>query len=332
VVTAAVNLIRRCLAAGTLCAALAAAAAAQAPPPARVVLAPRFSPGQVLRYQTEFRVASETHVTGAVESPQGPTQIEVSLGTTVRMEVLNPPLAPPLCPRCSRIRVTYEKVAATTMADVRTPELGEREAQLKRLEGRSLEFTLAPDGKVTDLAGPEEDFLPADKKTLEDSLAQLSWSPGAPPEGVVPGQKWTTERAITPAPLLGLVWRSESTFLRVESCQATAPAAGPIPAAAGETCAVILTQFSITQRPAGSDATPPEFRARALRTAGKLAGSGDSLVYVSLKTGWVVSVTEQASEETDLIVTAVEDNSQTRYASRVRRQSSMTLLPAAPPN
>jgi hypothetical protein len=300
--------------------------------PARVVLAPRFSPGQVLRYQTEFRITSETRVSGAVESPQGPTQIEVSLGTTVRMEVLKPPASAPLCPDCSRIRATYEKVVATSKADVQSPELAENEAQLKRLEGRSLEFTLSPDGKVSDLMGPE-DFLPAEKKALEGSLAQLAWSPGAPAEGVVPGQKWTTERPITPAPLLGLVWRSESTYLRNEPCHASAPTAGPAPAAAGETCAVILTQFDIAQRPAGSDPTPPEFRARALRTEGKLAGSGDSLVYVSLRTGWVVSVTEQATEETDLTVTAVEDNSQTRYAGRVRRQSSMTLLPApARPN
>jgi hypothetical protein len=237
-----------------------------------------------------------------------------------------------LCPGCSRIRATYEKVVATTKADVQSPELAENEAQLKRLEGRSLEFTLSPDGKVSDLISPE-DFLPAERKALEDSLAQLAWSPGAPAEGVAPGQKWITERPITPAPLLGLVWRSESTYLRNEPCQASAPAAGLVQAATGETCAVILTQFDIAQRPAGSDPTPPEFRARALRTAGKLAGSGDSLVYVSLRTGWVVSVTEQATEETDLTVTAVEDNSQTRYAGRVRRQSSMTLLPApARPN
>ena len=94
-------------------------------------------------------------------------------------------------------------------------------------------------------------------------------------------------------------------------------------------CAVILAQFEITQRSTG-DPTPEEYRARGLRTSGKFSGGGESLIYVSLVSGWVVSVTQHGAEEMDLTLTSVDDNVPAHYVGRVRRQSSMTLVPTTP--
>lgn len=289
--------------------------------PQRVNLIPRFLPGQVLRYQMEFRTDSEAQVAGAVENPQAPSHVENTVGAEVRLEVLTPDAAAQSCEGCVRVRFTYDKVTVATKADVPSPELAESEAQLKGLEGRSFEFTMAPDGKVRAVSGPGELSL-SDKKTVEEWLVQLAGS-GIPAGGVLPGEKWTAERPV-PAPLRGVLWRSESTYLRDEPCR-TQPA-GEAPTSA-EMCAVILVRFEITQREVGSDATPEEYRLRGLRTAGKLGGSGESLAYISLASGWVISVTQQATEETDLTVTGADDNSRVRYTGRIRRQSSMTLLP-----
>ena len=158
-------------------------------------------------------------------------------------------------------------------------------------------------------------------------MVQLAGGSGIPAAGVLPGENWTAERPIA-APLRGVVWRSESTYLRDEPCRA-APAGVAVPTV--ETCAVILARFEISRHEAGGDSTPEEYRLRGLRTAGKLIGAGESLAYISLSSGWVMSVTQQGGEETDLTVTSVDDNSQVRYTGRIRRQSSMTLLPSAPP-
>jgi hypothetical protein len=294
-------------------------AAAQEPAAPRITLAPRFAPGQSLRYQTEFRTISEARVSGALENPQGPSQVETSFAATVRLDVSALPQNSPPCEGCVRIRVTYEKVTAASRADVESPELAENEEQLKRLEGRFLEFTLLSDGRIREMPAAEG-MLPAEQRNAEEWAAQLVTGSGASAEGVVPGQKWATERAVTPAPLEGVVWRAESTYLRNEPCRADAPA---------ETCAVILTQFEIVQRETKDDPTPEEFKRRGLRTAGTIGGSGESLAYVSLATGWAVSVTQQAAEHTDLRVTAVDGSAPVRYTGRIRRQGSLTLLPAA---
>lgn len=307
-----------------LCGFLAASLSAQQPQ--RISLIPRFVPGQVLRYQMEFRTVSEAHVAGAVENPQAPSRVENTVGAQVRLEVLGPAAAAQPCEGCVRIRVTYDQVAVATKADVQSPELAENEAQLKSLEGRSFEFTMTSDGKVREVSGPGE-LAPSEKKMVEEWMVQLAGGSGIPAAGVLPGEKWTAERPIA-APLRGVVWRSESTYLRDEPCR-TAPA-GEVPAAA-ETCAVILERFEISQREGVGDATPEEYRLRGLRTAGKFLGTGESLAYISLTSGWVMSVTQQGAEETDLTMTSVDDNSQVRYTGRIRRQSSMTLLPSAPP-
>ncbi len=98
---------------------------------------------------------------------------------------------------------------------------------------------------------------------------------------------------------------------------------------AGETCAVILTRYEITQPHPPRDATPEDYRKRGLRTAGRWTGSGESLSYVSLRTGWVVSVTQSGTEEMDLTVSTADGSSGVRYAGRVRSQSQVTLLSEA---
>jgi len=292
--------------------------------PQRISLIPRFVPGQVLRYQMEFRTVSEARVAGTVENPQAPAHVENTVGAQVRLDVLNPSPSAQPCEGCVRIRVSYDQVTVATKADVQSPELAENEAQLKSLEGRSFEFTMSSDGKVREVSGPGE-LAASEKKIIEEWLVQLAGGSGIPTAGVLPGEQWTAERPIA-APLRGVVWRSESTYLRDEPCR-SAPVGGVAPPV--ETCAVILSRFEISRRETGGDATPEEYRLRGLRTAGRLVGSGESLAYISLTSGWVMSVTQQGDEETDLTVTSVDDNSQVRYAGRIRRQSSMTLLPPA---
>jgi len=297
-----------------------------------VRLAPKFAPGDVLRYQMEFRTATEGRRTGLVEDPQAPTKLELTWAAVMRVEVLGGEPGPAQSPaNLTRLRATYERSVATARSDSYDPEGAAIEDQYRKLEGRAIEFTLDAEGKVHDISGLQE--ILADEKAAaaaRDWLGELALGASLPREGIVPGQKWSSEQPATSAPLVGLVWRSESTYLRDERCRPAESASAGDPMA-NEACAVVLTRFEIMQPHPPRDPTPDDYRKRGLRTAGKWSGSGESLSYVSLRTGWVVSITQSAAEEMDVTISTVDGSSGVRYTGRVRSQSQVTLLPETPP-
>lgn len=321
--------------------------AAQSPQPVR--LAPRFAPGDVLCYQLEFRTTTEGRRTGVVEDPQAPSKLELTWAAVMRVEVLGVEPAPvpaapdgsgrPASPRGAkaasrtRLRATYERSVATARSDTYDPEAAAVEEQYRKLEGRTIEFTLDAEGKVGELSGLQE--ILADEKAASAArewLGELALGASLPQGGIVPGQKWSSEQPVPSAPIASLLVRSESTYLRDERCH---PAGVDAPEGddprLGETCAVILTRFAMTQRHPPRDPTPEDYRERGLRTAGKWAGSGASLSYISLRTGWVVSITQSGTEEMDVTVSTADGSSGVRYVGHVRSQSHVTLLPERPP-
>lgn len=301
-----------------LCAALA-----HAQPP--VKLSPRFAPGQTLRYAMDFRAEQEGKTAGTIQNPQAPQKAETLVSAMMRIDVLRAEPAAEGRRERYRLRGTYEKLASTVKLDVPDPDAA-NETQFKKLEGRSLEFTLDADGRVSDVTGLE-DLMPEQSKSAEQWLGQFGVS--VPREGVIPGQKWSAgERALEGMPLAGMLWRGESTYLRNEACRTAAlDATGKVePRVANEPCAVILTRFEVAQRSGASDPTPEEFRKRSLRSAGRLSGTGESLAYVSLATGWLVSVTQTSDEEMDLTITSLDTGATVRYTGRSRSQTSISLV------
>ena len=166
-----------------------------------------------------------------------------------------------------------------------------------------------------------------------ESLTQLAMSTSPPREGIVPGQKWSSEQPAASAPLAGIEMRSESTYLRDERCRPaeSSTALPPRARVVEQACAVILTRFRMSQPRTPRDPTPEEYRKSGLRTAGRWSGSGESLAYISLRTGWVVSVTQSGEQDMDVTVSTRDGGSGVRYAGQVRSQSQITLLPDSSP-
>jgi hypothetical protein len=306
---------------------LAGAISAQAPQE-RVRLAPRFAPGQTLRYQLDSRTTTEGASTGPIQDPNAPTKLEIALHAVLWMEVLAVEPDPSAAGERVRLRTTYEKAAATTRGDTFDPALADIEERYRRLEGRSIEFTLGADGRMQEVAGLREILGDAQAAAAAQNwLSLVTFSASLPHEGIRAGQKWTSEHPIPSAPLAGLVWRTTSTYLRDEPCRSGAPENE----AAGEPCAVVLTQFEIAQPRALRDPTPDDFRRAGLRTAGKWSGAGESLSYLSLRTALLVSVTQSGTEEMDLTVSSAAGAASVRYAGRVRTELHIVLLPPPAP-
>jgi hypothetical protein len=161
-----------------------------------------------------------------------------------------------------------------------------------------------------------------------------------------------------------MFWHTDSSYERNQPCRESAPdvppvagtpsvaapaVAAPPPAdapsaapATDETCAVILTRVSLvpskatlkaennaiknSAAPSGSDATSRHAIPKGLQTSGTWAGSSESLIRVSLRTGWVVSVSQSGDEKMDVTLLS-EHLDSIRYAGTVHSHVTLLLLP-----
>jgi hypothetical protein len=324
------------MALAVLVAATAMAARQNRPPaataPAPVALQPRFTPGQVLRYRMTLESDSSTRQSGSIKDPQGPTALDVTWDAAIRLEASAAESAAVSASTARgnggapvRLRITYESSQATLRSDTPEPRADDIERQYAQLAGRSIEFTLAPGGQVSDIRGLEN-FLSDDKAraAVQQWIVQLSAASAAPAGGITPGQKWNSTQEAE-LPLAGLSWRTDSTYLRNEPCRLAMAAP---PAGAGADCAVILSRLAlITTRPV-RDPTPDEYRRNNLRTSGRWTGTGQSLMYVSLDTGWIVSNTQESTQEMDVTITDASPNpvSAVRHSGSVTTRSQVSLL------
>jgi hypothetical protein len=314
----------------------------------KVQLMPHYSAGQVIRYQLSTTTITNTRASGTISDPQGASALTVTWNATVRMEVLSAGNGSAENPDGSlRMRTTYEKSVASHSTDAYDPEAEGIENQYHNLEGKSFEFLIDPSGRMTSVAGFDEaSGEGASESALRAWMGQMAATSGAPREGISIGQSWQSEQPVPSSPLAGLIWRSRSTYLRNEPCSAVksadvadAPAApvtpaSPAPAAdlaAAEMCAVITTKVElIGSRGAGRDATPPGYRKNNLRTSGDWTGDGESLSYVSLQTGRLVSVAQSSSEKMNFTVTSLQVGSNVHYDGEVKTRTQLSLAPDSP--
>jgi hypothetical protein len=321
--------------------ALALAPAALAAPqtrpaasaPARITFRPKFAPGQVMRYHLSLESNSTMRESGMVHDDQGPLQLEITWDATVRLEVS----APSAVPRAAgsndpvRLRITYESSEAAVRSDTPEPRSDEIQQQYAELAGRSMEFTLAADGRVSDIQGLEG--LVDDEKArdaLQQWIVQLSAAAGAPSGGVIPGQKWNSTRPAA-LPLAGFSWRTDGTYLRNAPCRlAGSPDIDSAHTSPSERqdCAVIQSRLALVTTRALRDPTPDDYRRNGMRTSGRWVGVGQGLMYVSLDTGWVLSSTQESTENMDVTIAAVlaDKAGFVREAGAVTTRLQMRLL------
>jgi hypothetical protein len=296
----------------------------------RISLTPRFVPGQTFRYEMEFETTTNTSRTGLASDPEGPSSLVVDWNAAVRMDVS---AAGADTPGGIRLRTTYEKSSAIVHSDTFDPAAAETGEQYKNLEGKAVEFTLDAAGNVKYAAGIEG--IVDSQKAAQSArawIANLSASAGAPPGGVVIGQKWSSEQPAESLPIAGLVWHTDSEYLRNEPCHPPNPDVPKAPDApdaaslhAAADCAVILANLSLVRSKSAGDLTPAELRKNGVRSEGKWTGSAQSLLYVSLDSGMVVSVTQTGTEEMDVKLTS-DRNTSLRYAGTISSRSHVALV------
>jgi hypothetical protein len=289
-------------------------------PADRVRLQPRLVPGQTLRYRVSFETSGNTSQTGLIRGTQGPARMNLLWNATVRLDIS----AADSATGSVRLRSTYEQSAAVVRTSAFDPRVEEIERRYAQLAGQSVEFILGPDGRVSSVRGLENVVTDEQLRLgVQQWITQLTSA--VPAAGVFPGQKWTS---VQPAdlPLAGLSWRTDSTYLRNEPCSMQVVESAPHAAPQG--CAVLLARLALVTTSAVRDPTPDSYRLNGLRTGGRWTGTGESLIYVSLRSGWVVSATQESSEEMDVTIVSesVSNPGSLRYHGLVHTRSQILLV------
>jgi hypothetical protein len=319
-----------------------------ATPEQRVRLLPRFTPHESLRYQIETRLTISGTTTTAIENPEGASLLKQTVSMLVRLAVLDAEPGTPTSMGRVRLRATYEKSDATSETDAYDPQAAALEDQFTRLAGHSMEFTLEPDGKLSNITGLEDILSnPSAAQSVRAWMSGLSSGAGFPQSGIVVGQKWKNEQPLTGTPLGGLFSRTEAAYMRNEPCRtstsaiASPPASATIPAppkrsaaqsaASDEICAIILTRFEILHHQSRGDDTPEDYRRNGLRTSGTWSGKGESLDSISLSSGMVVSSTQTSSQDMDFQILSTIAGTRIFHKGHVQSETDITLLPQPAP-
>lgn len=295
-------------------------------------LIPRYSNGQVLRYSVQLRMKTTARATGPIVDPEGATRFSQSVNVILRLEVIS---VAGTTNEPARLRATYETVAASGKGDSFDPDAKAFEQEYQRLQGRSIEFTLHPNGRITDITGLEDVATdPSRALELNQWLSQITLGASTPQRGIAIGAKWSSEQPVAGAPLAGVVWRTKSAYQRNEPCTLygansrsdSGPGRPEAASPAPEECAIILTRSGTRERPSERDRTPPVYEKNGLRTSGEWKGTGETLTAISPRTGMVVSVTQSIATHMDFTVTAAATGNRVRYIGDTQSQAQITLL------
>jgi hypothetical protein len=198
-------------------------------------------------------------------------------------------------------------------------------------ETKAVEFTILPDGRADAVTGFTALF-PEQREAWQQWLRQFAIAGVFPRDGVKRGQKWkSTAPEQSPSPIVKLEWEKEASYVRDEPCtavQLTEAGAVTPKTSHPETCAVVLTRAVLKQKSKPKDTTPDDFKLRSLRTTGSATGNNETISYISLQSGLVMRVSEDAKQFMDVVVAKVDGSNQIHY--NVDATSHTDVLLVAP--
>ena len=295
-------------------------------------LAPKFIPGEIFHYQIESHTTTTVKTTTPIADPESGSRTTQALDLIVRLDVLSP--APGSPPGATHFRVTYEKSHAEAESDAFDPTGPTFEDQYNRIEGRSFDFTLDPNGTIA-ISGASTGIFrnrstaeppTPDRRPFSRQPLPARWRFRRPEvEDRTPGHRHAARRShlverfhLSGQRALQRDGRRRERQNRPEIRQSAHRA----------TCAMILMHYHMSRRGSPkSDATPPDYRKNGLRTSGAWTGSGDSLDSISLATRLLVTFTENSTQQVDYEITSATSGSSVRRKGRVQSQLIITLIP-----
>jgi hypothetical protein len=299
----------------------------------RVHFLPQLQSGQTITYLVRFQSDKNVKTESSVVTPLAPNAAQVDAHGLLRVEVLD------VQQTATRAAIHMRGRFLTLDSGVWLKAPGEKKPNWDKQrvdpKDKSIEFTISADGSVNDVRGLDSLF-PEQQQAWQQWVARFALAWTLPPSGMKLGDKWKSDQSEQAgAPIAGLNWARESTYVRDEPCHASQlsltgdVSASPNPP---DTCAVLLTTAKLKQNSSPKDASPEDFKLHELRTMGTAKGANEIITYVSLKTGLVVRATEETSQFMDVIVAKADGSNGVHYNVDAKSHSEVLLITETPLN
>ena len=306
-----------------------------AAPTARATLFPRLHAGQTFTYFIQYRTKKNVKTESRVVTPTGPQDAETDAEWLLRVDILD---VHPLGQRAAiHARSRFQSVASAMVQNNSGAPQSPSGSQAQNPEAKSVDFTILPDGRVDAVTGLA-DLFPDQRQVWQVWLRQFAIAGVFPRDGVKPGQSWkSSEPEQAPSPIVRLEWEKQATYVRDEPCTAIQFSETGIVTAKNsptESCAVILTTATLKQKSSPKDTTPGDFRLHDLRTTGNATGKNETISYISLQSGLIVRVTEDAQQFMDVVVAKTDASNQIHYNVEATGHTEVLLVgdpPASKP-
>jgi len=290
----------------------------------RITLFPQLRAGQKLSYLIQTRSKKNVRTESHVVNPSGPQDSQADAQWIVNVEILE--VRPQDTHAVIHARSQLLDVSASKNPKVATPSTAEPPANSSE---KFVEFTILPGGRIDSIKNIDSMF-PEQRDAWQQWLRQFAIAAAFPRDGVKRGQSWkSTEPEQAPSPIDRLEWQKKTTYVRDEPCspvQLTGSGEAQPAKSVSDTCAVVLTQATLKQKSALKDTTPGDYRLRDLHTSGSAAGSNETISYISLRTGLVTRVTENAKQSMDVIIAKSGNSNQIRYTITAASHTELLLL------
>jgi hypothetical protein len=296
----------------------------------RPTLFPKLHAGQTFTYLIEYRTQKNVKTESRVVTPSGPQNDQSGAQWLLRVEILD--VHTDGRRGAIHARSQFESADSNRAVDKQGTGEGAPTA-----ESKSVEFTILPDGRADAVKGIEALF-PEQRVAWQAWLRQFAIAGIFPRDGVKRGQTWkSTEVEESPSPIVRLEWEKSASYVRDEPCapvQLSELDSATPKKSASETCAVVLTHAVLKQKSSTKDTTPEDFRLHDLKTTGTASGANETISYISLQTGLVMRVKEDARQFMDVVIAKADGSNQVHYNVDAARHTEILLLadaaPAAP--
>jgi hypothetical protein len=299
----------------------------------RVHLLPKLQSGQTIYYLIRFQSDKNVKTQSRVVAPMAPNAAQIDAHGLLRVEIQEAQESG----RAAAIHARGQFLSLDSGVWVRKPGDKKPNWGKQRVdpEGKSVEFTISPDGSVNDVKGLDSLF-PEQQQAWQQWVARFAVAWALPAGGVKFAEKWRSDESERAgAPIAGLQWARESSYVKDEPCQAhQLSIEGDVTASSEppDTCAVLLTNSILKQKSSSKDATPEDFKLHELRTMGTAKGTSEIITYISLKTGLVVRATEETSQTMDVMVTKSDGSNRVQYHVDAKSHAEVLLITETPLN
>ncbi len=299
----------------------------------RINLLPRLRPGQTITYLIRFQSDKTVKTESKVVAPMAPNAAQIDAHGLLRVEILD--VQQPGSKAAIHARGRFLTLDSGVWLKRPGDKKPDWDKQRVDPHGKSIDFTISPDGSVNEVKGLDTLF-PEQQQAWQQWVARFALAWTLPADGMKFGEKWKSEQAEQAgAPIAGLHWARESSYVRDEPCQASQLSImGDVSASSGppDTCAVLLTTATLKQKSSSKDATPEDFKLHELRTMGTAKGAGEIITYISLKSGLVVRATEETSQFMDVVVAKADASNRVHYNVDAKSHSEVLLVTETPLN